>query len=282
MSVASVGDRMGRAGGGVTNEIAPWVERLARVGYAAKALLYGTIGVLAARAAMGDGGQTTDSRGAMREVLTAPFGRALLYVIAIGLVGYAVWRVVEGITDPQQRGNDAKGLALRGSFVARGLLHLGLALSAFRLASGQGDSGGDGQRQQELTARAMEKPGGEALVWLVGAGIVGYGLYQLYRAYAAKLSKQLDLGQLSAETGRWAIGMSRFGIAARGVVFTLIGGFLLKAAMRSDATEAGGVSESLRHLGEMGRWPLAIVAIGLVAYGAYEMLNARYRRIQAT
>jgi hypothetical protein len=281
MSVASVGNQIGRAGSGMTSEIAPWVERLARVGYAAKALLYGTIGVLAAQAALGNGGQTTDSRGAMREVLQAPFGRALLFIVALGLVGYAVWRVVQGITDPEGRGKDPKGLALRGSYVARGLLHLGLALSAFRLASGSGDSGGGGQRQEELTARAMESPGGEALVWLIGAGILGYGLYQLYRAYAAKLSKQLDLGQLSAETGRWAIGISRFGIAARGVVFSIIGGFMLQAAMRNDPQQAGGVGDSLRRLGEMGRWPLAVVAIGLVAYGAYELLNARYRRIQA-
>jgi hypothetical protein len=277
MSVASVGNQIGRAGSGVTNEIAPWVERLARVGYAAKALLYGTVGVLAAQAALGEGGQTTDSRGAMREVLQAPFGRALLWIIALGLVGYAVWRVVQGITDPERRGNEPKALAIRGSYVARGLLHLGLALSAFRMASGRGDSGGQGG-QQELTARAMGSTGGEALVWLAGAGVLGYGLY---RAYAAKLSKQLDLGRMSAETGRWAIGISRFGIGARGVVFALTGGFLLRAAMQHDPQQAGGVSDSLRRLGEMGRWPLAVVAVGLVAYGAYELLNARYRRIQA-
>jgi len=283
MNAMNVDNQIGRAGAGAAHEVAPWIEWLARVGYAAKGVLYATIGVLAAQVALGEGGRTTDSQGAMREVLDAPFGRALLLVIALGLVGYAVWRVVEAIADPERRGTDAKGLALRGSFAARGLLHLGIAFSAFRMAmrNGAEDAGGNagGGRQEALAARTLDAPGGETVLALVGAGVVAYGLYQLYRAYAAKLSKQLDLGQLLPEAGRWAIGLSRVGIAARGVVFCLIGGFLVQAAMRDDASQAGGVGQSLDTLARMGTWPLALVSFGLVAYGAYELLNARYRRI---
>jgi hypothetical protein len=280
MAATNMGGPIGRAGASAAHEVAPWIVRMARVGYAAKAVLYATIGVLAARVALGEGGETTDSRGALRTVLDAPFGRALLFLIAAGLVGYALWRVVQAITDPERRGSDAKGIALRGSFAARGLLHLGIAVSAFRMATRDGEEpSGGGGGQEEMAARTLEAPGGETLLMLVGAGVIGYGLYQLYRAYAAKLSKQLDLGQLSAETGRWAIGMSRFGIAARGVVFCLTGFFLVRAAMAHDPDQVGGVDRSLDALGRMGTWPLAVVAIGLIAYGAYEMLNARYRRI---
>ena len=305
MASTNVGGSIGRAGAGAAHDVAPWIVRMARVGYAAKAVLYGTIGVLAARVALGEGGETTDSRGALRTVLEAPFGRTLLFLMAAGLVSYALWRVVQAITDPERRGSDAKGIALRSSFAARGLLHLGVAFTAFRMAmrNGEESSGGDtgaaggaggaggtggtggaggaagGGGQEEMAARTLEAPGGETLLWLVGAAVLGYGLYQLYRAYAAKLSKQLDLGQLSAETGRWAIGMSRFGIAARGVVFCLTGFFVVRAAMAHDPNQAGGVDRSLDALGQMGTWPLAVVAIGLVAYGAYEMLNARYRLI---
>jgi len=278
----SVEERGSRTASAAGAEVAPWIATLARVGYVAKAVLYMTIGVLAARAAFGDGGRTTDTRGALTSVLGAPFGRAMLIVMALGLLGYAVWRIVQAITDPEHRGSDAKGLAMRASYVVRGLLHAGIAVTAFRLATGNGGgAGGDGERSERWTSRALEAPGGETLVWLVGAGIVAYGIYQLYRAWAAKLSRQLDLGRLSAEASRWVIAVSRFGIGARGVVFALIGVLLLRAATRHDAEQAGGLADSLATLGGVGRWPLGVVALGLVAYGIYELVNARYRRIAA-
>ena len=261
------------------SEVAPWVERLARVGYAAKAILYGTIGILAAQAAFGEGGRTTDTRGALRALLGAPYGRVMLAVVAVGLLGYTAWLFVRAATDAEHRGNGAKGIAMRVGDVVRGIGHAALALAAYRLARGTGDGGrGDGAR--EWTARLLDAPFGEALVWAVAAGIGGYGLYQLYRAFASKLSRRLALGELPPATAGWVIAVSRFGIGARGVVFCLIAWFIGRAAQQHDASEAGGVGESLRAVAGFGRWPLAAVALGLIAYGVYELVNARYRRIQ--
>lgn len=261
-------------------EVAPWIIVLARVGYLAKALLYATIGVLAAKAALGNGGRTTDLGGALREVVRAPFGNALLFVIAAGLAGYAVWRVVDAATDAEGRGGDMKGVARRIAIAFNGLVHGALALAAVRLATGSRDAGGE--RSEELAGRALDLPLGQWLVWLAALAVIGFGLYQVYRGYASKLGRQLDLGGLPAGTFRWVIGLSRFGIAARGVVFGLIGILLVRAASGQDAEQAGGTEESLQMLAGMGRWPLAVVAVGLVAYGLYEVLNARYRRIRVT
>jgi hypothetical protein len=175
-----------------------------------------------------------------------------------------------------------KGLAVRASFLARAVVHAGLALSAFQLAAGDAsDANAGGDRPKEATQAAFELPGGEWLVWLVALGLAGYGLYQLYVAAAAKLSKQLDVAELSAEAGRWLIGVSRVGIAARGIVFIAIGWLFVRAATRHDPSEAGGIGEGLRTLGRLGRWPFAAIAVGLIAYGAYQVVNARYRRIRA-
>jgi hypothetical protein len=265
--------------------VAPWIERLARAGFVSKALLYGTIGTLAASAAVGVGARrgTTDTRGAMATVLAAPLGRVLLAAIGVTLLGYAVWRAVEGVADPDRRGSDAKGLAVRASFLARAVVHAGLALSAFQLAAGSASSadGGRGGSPQKATKAAFELPGGEWLVWLVALGLAGYGLYQLYRAAASKLGKQLDVSELSAETGRWLVGVSRLGIAARGLVFIAIGWLFVRAATQHDPSEAGGIAEGLRTIGRLGRWPFAAIAVGLIAYGAYQVVNARYRRIRA-
>jgi hypothetical protein len=261
-------------------DVAPWVERLARVGYAAKAVLYITVGYLAARAGLGRGGRLTDTEGAMRVVDQASHGQTLLLLIAAGLCGYGVWRLVEAMFDPERRGTRPKGIALRLGFAIRGLFHVVLGTTAFRLAMGDASnaSGGDPRR---WTERAFDIPGGEFLVALAGAWIAGYGVYQFYRAGTPKMRRHLQLGELPDGLRGWVLGVSRFGIAARGVVFCLIGFFLARAALRHDAGEAGGIRESLRALSELGRWPFVLVAVGLVAYGVYELVNARYRRIKA-
>jgi hypothetical protein len=247
----------------------------------AKAVLYGTVGILAAQAGLGRGGRTTDTRGALRELLSAPYGRAMLLVMAIGLAGYAAWMLVRAAADPERKGSGAKGIALRAGYAVRGVLHGALALGALRLARGAGESArADGSDQ--AAAQALKLPAGELLLWAAGLGIIGYGLYQLYRAFASKLGRQLAIGELPAGTARWIVGVSRLGIAARGVVFCLIGYFLVNAAAQHDPDQAGGVAESLRAVAGTGRWPFIAVALGLVAYGVYELVNARYRRIQVS
>jgi hypothetical protein len=260
-------------------DVAPWVERLARVGYAAKALLYITVGLVAAQAAFGPGGGTTDTHGALQLVHDMTFGRVILLVVAAGLLGYALWRVVEALVDPDRRGRGPKAVAVRTGSAARGLFHGALAVAALRLAYDERSTPTSDQAR-EWTATAFSMPGGELWVWLAAASVAAYGVYQLYRSYAPKLGRQLDLHPLSAGAHGWAVGVSRFGIAARGVVFCLIGFFLGRAAARHDAAEVGGVQESLRMLESIGRWPFAVVALGLVAYGVYELVNARYRRIR--
>ncbi len=260
-------------------DVAPWVERLARVGYTAKAVLYMTVGLAAAQAAFGPGGSTTDTHGALRLVHGMTFGHVMLLVTAAGLMGYALWRVVEAVMDPDRRGRGPRGIALRAGSAGRGVFHGGLAIAALRIAYGD-QPASTSHQAREWTAFAFDMPAGTLLVWLAAIGITAYGVYQLYRSYAPKLGRQLDLSRLSAGAHAWVVGVSRFGIGARGVVFCLIGFFLGRAAAGHDAGQAGGVQESLRMLAGIGQWPFVVVALGLAAYGIYELVNARYRRIR--
>lgn len=259
---------------------APWIERLARVGFAAKAVLYTVVGILALQAALGNGGDTTGSQGALQALVRQPFGPIGLVVIAAGLFGYAMWRLIEAALDPEHRGNGPKGLALRASFAIRGLFHAALGVQAVRLAIGAGGSGD--QAAEAWTARVLEAPFGPWLVMAAGASIIGYGVYQLYRAWAAKLSRQLDLASLSRDAGAWIVRVCRAGIAARGIVFVVIGAFLARAGSAHSAEKAADTGEALAVIGRQpfGGWLLASVAIGLIAYGVYEMVQARYRVIR--
>ncbi|NNF56946.1 MAG: DUF1206 domain-containing protein [Rhodothermaceae bacterium] len=257
------------------------VERLARTGYFVKGLLYGLIGILALLTALGQGGQTTGTRGAIRTLADAPFGHVLLWLIAIGLVGYALWRFAQSILDVEDKGSDAEGATKRLGLAGSGLIYGGLAVSTFNLllGDGTGESGGSGAAS--WTARLMEQPFGVWLVGMAGVGTIALGLYQLYRAWAVTFEDKLKTREMSAAQQTWAVRISRFGIGARGVVFVLMGTFVIQAALQADPQEARGLDGALEALEGQPHGPylLGLAALGLVAYGVYCLVNARFRRI---
>ncbi len=257
-----------------------WVERLARFGYVSKGVVYSIVGLLAAQAAFGAGGQTTDTQGALEIIVNQPFGKFLLILVAIGLIGYVIWRFVQAIKDPENKGNDAKGLAVRIGYAINGFIYAGLALSAVQIVMGT-SNGKNSDSTEDWTARLLSQPFGQWLVGTVGVLIIALGFYQFYQAFSGKFRKELNLTELSNTEAKWLMRISRFGLAARGIVFCIIGWFLIEAARQSNASAAGGLDEALQTLAQQpnGAWLLGIVALGLVAYGIYTIIQARYRRL---
>jgi hypothetical protein len=272
------------------HEAKPWLEKLARLGFVAKGVLYMTIGALATMTALRLGSTPAAShstngamgqRGAMGALLEAPAGRVLLVVIAIGLFGYAIWRFIEAARDPFYReGDKKKRIVKRVRSAALGVIQVALGISALKIAFGHIEAASDGKASTTWTARALSTPGGELLLWTIAAAFFAYGIYQLYKAWAAKLSKELSLGRLSSGSRRFVIGASRFGIAARGIVFATTGVLVGRAILHRNPEQVKGIKASLMELLSLGRWPFAVVAAGLFAYGIYQMINARYRRIE--
>src|SRR5690349_9277071 len=157
----------------------PWIERLARLGYAVRGLLYGVVGLLALTLALGHGGATTDKNGALATIAGQPFGKFLLVLIVIGLIGYSLWGFIRAIIDPLGRGTDPKGIAQRIGYVISGLSYGALILPTVGLITGSGNGGGGGSGPQDWTAKLMEQPFGPWLVGLIGLiGIAG-GLGQI-------------------------------------------------------------------------------------------------------
>ncbi len=256
------------------------LEVMARLGHAARGLVYCLVGGLAVLAAIGSGGQTGGSGSAMRTLLGQPFGRILLGLVGLGFVCFAAWRFIEAITDADRRGREWKGLAIRGAHLIGGVIALGLAASAFGLALGWGGGGGDDTAARDWTARLLAQPFGPWLVGLVGLGIIGAGIAFAVKAWRGKVTEHLVC---SREVARWAVPMGRLGFAARGVVFLVIGGFLVAAAIHSRASQARGLGGALDALAAQpfGWILLAATAAGLYAFGAFSMVEARYRRIDA-
>jgi hypothetical protein len=257
----------------------PWFAHLARFGYAAKGVVYLVAGVLSARAAFGLGGATTDSRGALLTMLSEPFGKLMLVLIGIGLIGYVLLRLVQAFLDPEHKGRDAKGIALRIGYLFSAVAYGGLAITALRIASGKGSSGGN--QVQSWVTRLFGLPLGRWLVGIAGLIVIGGGLYQLYKAYSADFSEHLRWNQMSVTERTWAARLGRAGLAARGIVQGLIGQFLVVAALRIDSHAVQGTSGALEALARppLGPWAMGVIALGLAAYGIYMLAAAWYSRI---
>lgn len=240
------------------------MEAATRAGFAARGVMYVLIAFLALWV-----GRSEDGPGALK-LLDSGGGRFVLGVMAIGFLGYGVWRFAEALIDSEGHGSDAKGLAMRAGGVVSGLIHLGLSLYAAKLAAGrpaQGDSIESG------AATTLSLPGGEALLMIAAAALLATAIANLVKAAKAEYLKHLDARAAGQAWVKW---VGRGGYAARGVMFGVMALFCWRAAEAASASQAGGIGEALAWL---TGWPRLLVAAGLGLFGVFSLVEARYRRI---
>jgi hypothetical protein len=272
MSSESIAAKGKRAGKG------QWVEALGRVGLVAKAVLYAVVGLLAIQVARGGRSESPDRAGALRTIAEQPFGKGLLVLLACGLAAYAVWRLAQGILDRDSEGEGAKGLVKRGGALAKAAWYGTLCGLTVSTLVGNGGGGGN---EQQTTAGVFERPFGRYVVYAAGAAFVAAAAFNGWRAVTCKFNKKLETGRMSDAEETAATGVGILGHLARMVVFGLIGAFLLRAAWEYDPKEARGLDGALLEVAQApyGGPLLGAVAVGLLAYAVYCLVQARYRRI---
>lgn len=260
----------------------PWLEGLARWGLAVRGGMYLLVALIALRVATGDRNERADKEGALQAVAHQPLGRLMLVVVAVGFVGYALWRFTEAVVGDQDEEDGRKRLLHRAGCAARGVLYCILFAATLRYVVSADERPGSGNAEADWTARVLDWPGGTWLVAMVGLGVIGGGLYVGWRGLSENFRKRLEESKMGRAERRW---ISRFGVVgmvARMAVFTLIGVFLTAAAFRHDPREAVGIDGALKRLasGSYGPLFLGCVAAGLAAYGLYCLAEARYRDVE--
>ncbi len=264
---------MGREAAATAGQVARsrWVERLARVGFAATGLVHVVIGWIALQVALGGGGEA-DQSGALASLRSAPGGAVLLWACVLGFAMLALWYAVATVTG----GGPGKS---RWSTAALAVVHAVLTVSTVGFARGAGADGEE--RTDDVTATLMGLPAGRVLVAAVGAVVVGVGVYHVYKGLSLRFLDDLRVPRTGA-TGRGVRLAGTVGYAAKGVALAIVGVLFALAALQADPEEAGGLDAALKTLAgqPFGRTLLVAVALGLVLYGVYSFARARWARMR--
>ena len=255
---------------------ARWFEWLARAGLVARGAIYGIIGVLALEMAFGAGGKTTNQSGALGELAKQPGGKILLVLMAIGLFGYAFWRLLRAAVGhgPEERDDGLE----RFKGLDSGIAYAGLFVTCVTILLG---SSGGSSSPDKATGGVLGWPGGQFIVAIAGLVLIGVGLYQGYEGVKKKFLEKSKTEQMSEKTEKAFTTLGIAGHLARMVVFVLIGYFLIRAAIDYNPDKAVSLDGALTALGQASYGPilLGIVAAGLIGFAGYSIADARYRRV---
>jgi Domain of Unknown Function (DUF1206) len=278
------GGRLPEPAGDVRDKAASgggWYAFLARSGLVAKAFSYGIVGVLAIEVALGSGGKTTSRSGALHTLAQDTLGRVLLVLLALGFAAYALWRFAEAFAEQDGGGEtgSAKKWGKRIGLVARGLIYGSLAATAFKILLGAGGGKSQNAQAHSTAATVLSWPGGTWIVGVAGVVIIGAGLWNAYRGLSRTFEDDWRTGRMSKTSRTWGGRVGMVGHLARGVVFALIGIFMIKAAVDYKPKAAIGLDGALQKLAHAAYGPylLGLTAAGLICYGLYCLADARYR-----
>ena len=253
-----------------------WLDHAVRAGMVAYGVVHLVVAWLAFQLALGDREGSTSSEGAMQQLAEQPFGRVLVWLVAVGMLLLVVWRLLEAASG--HRSADGAELARkRVVSVGKAVIYGVVGLSALRVATGSGGGGGGGG-SDGLTAQVMGWPGGQLLVGAIGLGVVGYGLHHLWRAWTEGFRKELTAEGRSGDSGTAYLWAGRAGYAAKGVAIGLVGGLFCYAAATHDARKSGGLDQALHEVLRQPAGPvlLGVIALGIGCFGIFCFAKARH------
>lgn len=260
----------------------PYIKKLARLGFYAKAFLFIVIGILAILVAFGEpGGQLTDPTGALSRIAAAPYGKVILIIFIVGALGQGAWNILRGLADVDNSGKNFQGIAKRVIAGGVGVFYLFLAGTAWNIILSANVAVENGQVQRTLTALFLALPLGWILVTFIGLGVIGAGISECYTGVTGKFQENFQMYKVEGGSRMIITILGIFSFVARALIYALMGYFFIWAAINYNPDEAIGIDGALWLLSQTyyGKTILFITAVGLVCHGILALYEAKYRRI---
>jgi len=251
------------------------VKYIARTGYASKGTVYALTGILAFGAAIGLGGESEGKLGVLKFLQEQPFGNVLLGILGLGLLCYAFWRFYQSVKDPEDIGSDGKSIGKRIGFFFSGLFYFGLG--AYSL-------------YQIFNSANSDRSGGKSLIstdyldyifYAVAIGMAIKAIFQIVKVYKGDFLKKFHLDGLSnVDTRKTIKWLGYAGMVSRAIVTGIVAYFFFRAASTASQEDIKGTSDAFSFLqrNSEGPWLMGAVALGLICYGLYMFIMAKYRR----
>lgn len=255
-----------------------WKRNFYIFGHIAKGVVYSAIGGIALAGVIGEASGPGGMKDVIRWIQNQPFGQILLVLIAIGLFSYCAWRWIKAIEDTSNQGTDAEGITKRVAYAASGTAYGLLGVYAITLLTG---SGSGGNSKQDMLAQILQESWGQILVGAIALALFGVGLYQLNKALKDKFMSEVDNGQMNSQERSFYRQFGKAGYISRSVVYGIMAYFLVRVALTSDPSQYRGVEGVLEYLGgqTMGTILVALVSLGLLLYGIFMFVKAKYPRV---
>jgi hypothetical protein len=255
-----------------------WFDVYARLGYGAKGLTFAAIGIMMARVALGQQSERADFAGAMETFSEQPVLAVLIFVLSIGMIGYAIWRIIQGVADLEREGTDLVGVVKRAVYVIIGLTYLFFAAYALGILFGWSTEEG---QVQDWTAKILGWPLGRWLIGAAGLAVLIGGMVELWSAVSRRFQVELGRDDFSRLERMGLITAGCVGHGGRSLVYGAAGFFAIRAAVEFDPDEARGIADTMRELADQpyGQVLVAIGAVGFIFYGVYYCLLARHHHL---
>jgi hypothetical protein len=261
-----------------------WFKKFAQIGIAAKGLVYVLVGGFTAVAAFSTSdGEIVGKRGAIQELLNVPFGQLILWIIAIGVAFYAIYRTVLAFHGYRKYDDIKKQAFEVGRYMFSAIIYGFLSYYIIDLLVGSGSSSGDGgSSRQFFISKILSWDGGRWLVGAIALGFLGKGIYQIYTGISEKFRRKVKEGEIDARLIKAYTRAGKVGYISRGIVLGVIAYLFFRAAIDYDASKAGGTENAFKFINStVGPYIMGVIALGLVSYGIYMFFKARHREMSA-
>ncbi|WP_409304259.1 DUF1206 domain-containing protein [Peribacillus sp. SCS-155] len=261
-----------------SSQLKPWVRKYARFGFMAKGTIFILVGIFSLLTACGYGSKAKGTNGAFHSVAAKPFGEVLLWIIGIGLIGYILWLLLEFFRGPSTKDKPLKRYGRKVASIIKCAIYIGLAANALSIAIHAGQSGNS---KETWTARLLAASYGPWVVGIVGAIVLGVGVYHIYEGLTGSFISEFRTAEMSEPEVQAAISAGRIGLMSRGVVFIILGYFIVRMAITVNPNNPLSLDGALEKILEQryGAWLLGAVSIGLAFYGLYEILKGKNKNI---